>query len=153
MGNAHPTRDPSTRVVHFMASKPTILVTRKLPQAIENRLSQDYIARLNEADHSYSPEEIIAHAQGADAVLINMSDHLTAEVIHHLPESVRAIATFSVGYDHIDLVAAKQRHIAVINTPGVLTEATADLTLMLLLCASAASQWSQCARAIGELER
>ena len=53
-----------------------------------------------------------------------------------LRDSVRAIATFSVGCDHIDLAAAKQRHIAVINTPGVLTEATADLTLMLLLCAA-----------------
>lgn len=119
-----------------MSQKPTILVTRKLPEAIEKRLAQNYTARLNEADHPYSPEEIIAHAQGADALLINMSDHLTAEIIHQLPDTVRAIATFSVGYDNIDLTAAKQRNIAVLNTPGVLTEATADLTLMLLLCAA-----------------
>jgi lactate dehydrogenase-like 2-hydroxyacid dehydrogenase len=119
-----------------MSSKPTILVTRKLPKAIEQRLVKDYTARLNEADLPYSPEEIITRAQGADALLINMSDRLSAEVIHHLPDSVKAIATFSVGYDNIDLAAAKQRNIAVINTPGVLTEATADLTLMLLLCAA-----------------
>jgi lactate dehydrogenase-like 2-hydroxyacid dehydrogenase len=119
-----------------MSQKPTILVTRKLPEAIEQRLVKNYTARLNEADIPYSPEEIIAHAQGADALLINMSDRLTAEVIDRLPDSVKAIATFSVGYDNIDLAAAKQRNLAVINTPGVLTEATADLTLMLLLCAA-----------------
>ena len=119
-----------------MSLKPTILVTRKLPEAVEKRLTQDYKARLNAEDHLYSYEELIAHSQGADALLINMTDHLPAEVIHQLPSSVRAIATFSVGYDHIDLAAAKQRNLAVINTPGVLTEATADLTLMLLLCAA-----------------
>lgn len=110
-----------------MSIKPTVLVTRKLPEAIENRLAENYTVRLNEADHPYSSEELIAHAQGADALLITMSDHLTAEIIHQLPSSVRAIATFSVGYNQIDLAAAKQRNLAVINTPGVLTEATADL--------------------------
>lgn len=119
-----------------MSPKSTILFTRKLPEAIENRLAQKYTVRLNEADHPYSSEELITHAQGADALLITMTDQLTAELIHQLPSSVRAIATFSVGYDQIDLAAAKQRNIAVINTPGVLTEATADLTLMLLLCAA-----------------
>ena len=119
-----------------MSPKSTILVTRKLPEAIENRLAQKYTVRLNEADHPYSSEELITHAQGADALLITMTDQLTAELIHQLPSSIRVIATFSVGYDQIDLAAAKQRNIAVINTPGVLTEATADLTLMLLLCAA-----------------
>jgi lactate dehydrogenase-like 2-hydroxyacid dehydrogenase len=119
-----------------MSLKPTILVTRKLPKAVENRLAQDYNARFNEVDCPYNSEELLAHSQGADALLIAMTDRLTAEVIHQLPSSVRAIATFSVGYDQIDIAAAKQRNLAVINTPGVLTEATADLTLMLLLCAA-----------------
>jgi glyoxylate reductase len=65
-----------------------------------------------------------------------MTDHLSADLIKKLPDSVRAIATLSVGYDQIDLAAAKQRQIAVINTPGVLTDATADLTMLLLLGAA-----------------
>jgi lactate dehydrogenase-like 2-hydroxyacid dehydrogenase len=102
-----------------MSPKPTILVTRKLPEAIEQRLVKDYMAQLNKADIPYNSQEILDRAQGADALLISMTDRLTAETIHQLPSSVRTIATFSVGYDHIDL-AAKQRNLAVINTPGVL---------------------------------
>jgi glyoxylate reductase len=116
--------------------KPTVLVARKLPDAVEKRLVRDYTPRLNEADKLYTPEEFLTQAQGADALLITMQDHLAAEVIEQLPKSVQVIATFSVGYDHIDITAAKQRGIAVTNTPDVLTDSTADVTLLLLLAAS-----------------
>lgn len=119
-----------------MPAKPTVLVTRKLPDAVEARLKRDYTPRLNKEDKLYTPEELLAKSQGADALLITGQDHLTAKTIKRLPESVRAIATFSVGYDHIDLTAAKQRGIAVTNTPDVLTDATADVTLLLLLGAA-----------------
>ncbi|UBF29150.1 D-glycerate dehydrogenase [Kovacikia minuta CCNUW1] len=117
-------------------TKPTILVTRRLPVAVEQRLQQDYTAWLNPSDQPYSSAELIAKSQGADALLISLTDRLTADLIQQLPTSVKAIATFSVGYDHIDLAAAHQRQLAVIYTPGVLTEATADATLLLLLGAA-----------------
>ncbi|HEY9604410.1 MAG TPA: hypothetical protein V6C85_22530, partial [Allocoleopsis sp.] len=89
-----------------MPAKPTVLVTRKLPDAVEARLQRDYMARLNEADKLYTTQELLEKSQGADALLITGQDHLTADAIAQLPNSVRAIATYSVGYEHIDLQAA-----------------------------------------------
>ncbi len=119
-----------------MKRKPTVLVTRKLPKAVETRLAQNYTPRFNEADQLYTPEELVIKATGADALLITPREQLTADLVEKLPDSVRAIATFSVGYDHIDLEATRQRGILVTNTPDVLTDATADLTLLLLLGAA-----------------
>ncbi len=119
-----------------MTRKPTVLVTRKLPTAVETRLAQDYTPRFNEADKLYTPEELLSKAVGADALLITPTDQLTADVIDKLPDRVRAIATFSVGYDHINLEATQKRGILVTNTPDVLTDATAELTLLLLLGAA-----------------
>jgi len=116
--------------------KPVILVTRKLPDAVEDRLQRDYEARLNPEDRLYSPEELIARAEGADAILPCHTEKFTAEVIARLPARVRAIANFSVGYDHVDVAAAKARGIVVTNTPEVLSDATAELTMMLLLGAA-----------------
>lgn len=119
-----------------MPPKPTILVTRKLPDPVEARIQRDYVARLNETDQLYTSQELLEKSQGADALLITGQDRMTADAIEQLPSCVRAIATFSVGYDHIGLAAAKQRGILVVNTPDVLTDATADLTLLLLLGAA-----------------
>jgi len=119
-----------------MKRKPTVLVTRKLPKAVETRLAQNYTPRFNEADQLYTPEELVIKATGADALLITPTEQLTADLVEKLPDSIRAIATFSVGYDHIDLEATRQRGILVTNTPDVLTDATADLTLLLLLGAA-----------------
>lgn len=119
-----------------MTRKPTVLVTRKLPTAVETRLSQNYTPRFNEADKVYTPEELLIKAIGADALVITPTEQLTADVIGKLPDSIRAIATFSVGYDHIDLDATQKRGILVTNTPDILTDATADLTLLLLLGAA-----------------
>ena len=119
-----------------MNTRPTVLVTRKLPDAVETRLEKDYLPCLNQDDHPYSTEELLLGSQEADALIITGQDSLDAEAIAQLPEQIKAIATFSVGYDHIDLEAAKKRDIYVINTPDVLTDATADVTWLLLLGAA-----------------
>jgi lactate dehydrogenase-like 2-hydroxyacid dehydrogenase len=124
--------------------KPAILVTRKLPDAVEARLRRDYDVRLNPGDILYSGDEIIERAKDVDAILPCHTEKFSAEVIARLPGRVRAIANFSVGYDHVDLQAAKARGIIVTNTPEVLSDATAELTLMLMLGA---------ARRAGEGER
>ncbi len=124
--------------------KPVVLVTRKLPDAVENRLRRDYEPRLNPEDVLYSSDEIIERAKDVDAILPCHTEKFSAEVIARLPEGVRAIANFSVGYDHVDIEAAKARGLIVTNTPEVLSDATAELTMMLMLGA---------ARRAGEGER
>ena len=119
-----------------MSAKPAVLVTRKLPGAVEERLSRDYQARLNPDDRLYSSDEIVEMAAGADAILPCHTEKFTAEVIARLPDSVRAIANFSVGYDHVDTVAAKARGLIVTNTPDVLSDATAETAMLLLLGAA-----------------
>jgi lactate dehydrogenase-like 2-hydroxyacid dehydrogenase len=119
-----------------MTKKPVVLVTRKLPAAVEDRLRRDYDPRLNEQDQVYTAEQLVEYAQGADAVIPCHTEKLTAEVIGRLPDSIRAITSFSVGFDHIDLQAAKARGIIVTNTPEVLNDATAEIAMLLLLGAA-----------------
>ncbi len=119
-----------------MAAKPVVLVTRKLPEAVEDRLRRDYDARLNPDDTLYSPDDIVEMAKGADAILPCHTEKFTADLIERLPESVKVIANFSVGYDHVDVQAAKRRGLIVTNTPEVLSDATAELTIMLMLGAA-----------------
>jgi len=116
--------------------RPVILVTRKLPDAVEERLRRDYDARLNPEDVLYSGDELIERARDVDAILPCHTEKFSAEVIARLPDRVRAIANFSVGYDHVDVQAAKARGIIVTNTPEVLSDATAELTMMLMLGAA-----------------
>ena len=116
--------------------KPVVLVTRKLPDAVEERLRRDYQPRLNPTDRLYSSDELIRGAVGADAILPCHTERLSAEVIARLPDSIRIIANFSVGFDHVDLAAAKARGIVVTNTPEVLSDATAELTILLMLGAA-----------------
>ncbi|MET0085796.1 MAG: D-glycerate dehydrogenase [Sedimenticola sp.] len=119
-----------------MSEKPVVLVARKLPDAVEARLERDYDARLNGDDRVYTSDEIVELAAGANAIIPCHTEKLTAEVIGRLPESVRAICSFSVGFDHIDLEAAKARGITVTNTPEVLSDATAEIAMLLLLGAA-----------------
>ncbi len=119
-----------------MPAKPAVLVTRKLPEAVTKRAAESYEACLNEADKSFTMDQILAQAEGCDAILCCSSEKFTAEVISRLPKSVRALATFSVGLEHIDLDAAKARGLTVTNTPDVLTDSTADITFLLLLAAA-----------------
>ena len=119
-----------------MNKRPTILVTRAMPDAVSARASQGYVARLNEPDIGYGPDELVARAEGADAIIGMPTDRYDADLISRLPASVRILATFSVGYEHIDTAAAKDRGLVVTNTPDVLTDATADITLLCLLGAA-----------------
>ena len=116
--------------------KPVVLVTRKLPEAVEDRLRRDYQPRLNPDDRLYSRDALIEAAAGADAIIPCHTERFSAEVIARLPASVRIIANFSVGFDHVDVEAAKGRGLVVTNTPEVLSDATAELTILLMLGAA-----------------
>lgn len=116
--------------------KPVVLVTRKLPAAVEDRLRRDYQTRLNPDDRLYSSHDLIESAAGADAILPCHTERFSAQVIERLPRSVRIIANYSVGFDHVDIEAAKRRGLVVTNTPDVLSDATAELTLLLMLGAA-----------------
>jgi len=124
--------------------RPILLVTRRLPPAVEARASRDYEARLNATDAPVTGADIVARAEGASAVLCCPAERLDAATIRTLPDSVRVIGTFSVGFDHVDLAAARERGIAVVHTPDVLSVATAECAMLLILAA---------ARRAGEGER
>jgi lactate dehydrogenase-like 2-hydroxyacid dehydrogenase len=117
-------------------SKPVVLVTRKLPDAVEARLARDYEARLNPADALYERDELLKRAEGADAIMPCHTEHFDADVFERLPKSVKIIANFSVGYDHVDIEAAKQAGVVVTNTPDVLSDATAEIVMLLILGAA-----------------
>ncbi len=125
-------------------TKPVLYVTRRLPPGIEARAARDYDARLSADDAPVSAAGILAGAAGAAAVLCCPAEKMDAAVIGALPDTVRVIGTFSVGYDHVDVAAARKRGIAVVNTPDVLSVATAECALLLILAA---------ARRAGEGER
>ena len=119
-----------------MSVKPVVLVTRKLPPKVEERLRHDYQARLNTDDRLYSKDELIAQAQGAQAILPCHTEHFSADVFQQLPAEVKIIANFSVGFDHVDVEAAIKKGVVVTNTPDVLSDATAELTMMLMIGAA-----------------
>jgi lactate dehydrogenase-like 2-hydroxyacid dehydrogenase len=119
-----------------MDVKPSVLVTRKLPEAVETRLLKDYRPILNTQDEIYSKQQLLELAADVDAIVPCHTERLDAEVIAALPERVRAICSFSVGVDHIDLDAARARGIIVTNTPDVLSDATAEIAMLLLLAAA-----------------
>jgi len=114
----------------------TVLVTRKLPSAVEQKLASIFRVRLNDADRRYTADELIERARGADAILVTVTDRLDGTLIADLPLSVGILANFGVGYDHIDIEAARARGLTVTNTPGVLTDATADIAMLLILGAA-----------------
>jgi lactate dehydrogenase-like 2-hydroxyacid dehydrogenase len=119
-----------------LPEKPVVFVTRRLPSAVEARANRDYACRWNETDAVLAAEALIAGAAGARGILTCSTERWSHEVIEALPKSVEIIATFSVGFDHIDAQAAKKAGIIVTNTPDVLTEATADIAMLCLLGAS-----------------
>jgi lactate dehydrogenase-like 2-hydroxyacid dehydrogenase len=116
--------------------QPKLLVTRRLPDAVEARIRRDYDASLNERDELHGPDELLRLAQAADGILTCGTERWTAELVAQLPERVRIIASFSVGYEHIDVPACRARGIVATNTPDVLTEATADIAMLCLLGAA-----------------
>ncbi|RYE71994.1 MAG: D-glycerate dehydrogenase, partial [Hyphomicrobiales bacterium] len=116
--------------------RPKIVVTRRLPQAVEARWRRDYEGVLNEGDAVYGADALLQLADGADALLCAPGDKIDAALIARLPDTIKVVGTFSVGYDHVDAKALRARGIALCNTPDVLSLATAEVTLLLILAAA-----------------
>lgn len=113
--------------------KPKILVTRRLPEAIEARMATLFDVAFSSSDAQLSGDEIIARLDGCDVLVSSITDRLDADVIGRFPPSVRLVAQFGNGFDNIDVEAASRVGITVTNTPSVLTEDTADMAVMLML--------------------
>ena len=113
--------------------KPLVVVTRRLPDVIETRMMELFDARLNLDDHAMSQAELIEAVKTAEVLVPTVTDRIDAGVLSQAGEKLRLIASFGTGVDHIDLKTARQRGISVTNTPGVLTEDTADMTMALIL--------------------
>ena len=110
-----------------------ILVTRKLLQSNEERLKKLYDVKLNSNDELYSQNKLVEMSEGCDGILSALTDKLDEETINKLPQSIKILSNFAVGFGNIDLEAAKKRGIAVTNTPEVLTDATAEIGILLIL--------------------
>ncbi len=110
-----------------------ILVTRKLLQSNEERLKKLYDVKLNSNDELYSQNKLVEMSEGCDGILSALTDKLDEETINKLPQSIKILSNFAVGFGNIDLEAAKKKGIAVTNTPEVLTDATAEIGILLIL--------------------
>jgi lactate dehydrogenase-like 2-hydroxyacid dehydrogenase len=117
-------------------SKPVLVVTSRYTKEIEDRIKRDYDARRNPNQVPLSEQQLLSAAEGADALFITPADRLGSGFFQKVSPTVKIIATYSVGFEHIDLEAAARRKIPVAYTPGVNHEATADIAMLLLLGAS-----------------
>ena len=122
-----------------------ILITRRLLRSCEDKAKELFDANFNLNDELYSQNKIVELSQGCDGILSSLTEKLDADTINRLPESVKIISQFAVGFGNIDLIAAKNRGITVTNTPDVLTDATAEIGVLLILGA--------CRRASEGIER
>ena len=113
--------------------KPKVIVTRRLPAAVENRMIELFDAELNKDDIPMSRAEIAAAMMKADVLVPTISDIIDQKLLARAGDNLRLIASYGAGFDHIDVQTARQRGILVSNTPGVLTDDTADMTLALML--------------------
>src|SRR5689334_8430045 len=113
--------------------RPLVIVTRKLPDAIETRMMELFDSRLNLEDRPFGPAELADAAARAQVLVPTVTDTIDKAVLAKAGPELKLIASFGTGVDHIDLEEAKKRGITVTNTPGVLTEDTADMTLALIL--------------------
>ena len=110
-----------------------ILITRRLLRSCEDKAKETFEADLNLNDEMYSQKKLIELSDGCDGILSSLTDKLDAETINKLPDTIKIISNFAVGFGNIDLEAAKKRGIAVTNTPDVLTDATAEIGVLLIL--------------------
>jgi lactate dehydrogenase-like 2-hydroxyacid dehydrogenase len=136
-----------------MTYKTRLLVTRNFPPDVMARATRSYDAITNDDDHAMSMSEILHLSQEVDAILCSGTEAFNAELIAGLPDSVKMIATFSVGYDHIDVLAATARGIRLSNTPDVLTDATADIAMLCMLGAARMAHLSAETLRAGEWKR
>jgi len=114
-------------------SKPKVFLTRKWPSSIEEKLTQRYEVTLNTDDRPLSADEFKHALQHYDAVCPTVCDSFPAEVLNVENKRCKILGNFGVGYNHIDIEAAKAQNLIITNTPGVLTESTADIAMTLLL--------------------
>jgi len=113
-----------------------ILITRKLLKLNEDKASKIFDVKLNSNDELYSQTKLIELSNGCDGILTSITDKIDEETINKLPNTVKIISNFAVGFGNIDLGTAKKRSIAVTNTPDVLTDATAEIAMLLILGAA-----------------
>ena len=113
--------------------KPLVVVTRKLPDSIETRMRELFDARLNLDDKPMTAAELAETVKSADVLVPTVTDRIDASLLSRAGDKLKLIANYGNGVDHIDVATALSRGITVTNTPGVLTEATADMTMALLL--------------------
>jgi glyoxylate reductase len=116
-----------------MPGKPYVVVTRKLPDSVETRMMELFRVKLNLEDEPLTQAQLVEAAKTADVLVPTVTDRIDNAVLSQAGPNLRLIASFGTGVDHIDLAGARQRGITVTNTPGVLTEDTADMTMALLL--------------------
>ena len=114
-------------------TKPTVVVTRKLPDAVETRMRELFDTRLNEHDRPMSQAELVEAVKVADVLVPTVTDRIDSHIISQAGDNFKLIANFGNGVDNIDVATANARNITVTNTPGVLTEDTADMTMALIL--------------------
>lgn len=124
------TETPTTR---RLAGKPRVIVTRRLLPQVEARMAELFDTRFNQTDTPFTPERMVAAMQECDVLVPTVTDRIDAAMIAAAGPDLRLIASFGAGIEHIDLAAARARKITVTNTPGVLTEDTADLTMALII--------------------
>ncbi|HXT08852.1 MAG TPA: D-glycerate dehydrogenase [Roseiarcus sp.] len=113
--------------------KPLVVVTRRLPEGVETRMRELFDARLNLLDAPMSEAEIVEAMQEADVLVPTITDVINARMIAQAGDALKLIANFGTGVDNIDVTSALRRGVTVTNTPGVLTEDTADMTMALIL--------------------
>jgi glyoxylate reductase len=113
--------------------KPLVVVTRKLPEAVETRMRELFDARLNVDDEPMSHADLVAAVKAADVLIPTVTDRIDRSLLSQAGPQLKLIANFGTGVDNIDLDTARTRSIIVTNTPGVLTEDTADMTMALIL--------------------
>jgi glyoxylate reductase len=117
-------------------NRPLVVVTRKLPDVIETRLMELFDTRLNRDDKAMSQVDLVEACKIADVLVPTVTDRIDKSVLSQAGPKLRLVASFGTGVDHIDLATARARGITVTNTPGVLTEDTADMTMALILAVS-----------------
>ncbi|WP_028725596.1 2-hydroxyacid dehydrogenase [Paracoccus zeaxanthinifaciens] len=117
----------------MVRQKLRVAVTRRLPEAVETRMSELFDVILREDDRKLTEDELVALMQGADVLVPTVTDQITANMLARAGERLKLIANYGAGIDHVDVASARQRGVLVSNTPGVVTEDTADMTMALIL--------------------
>jgi len=120
-------------MAEILAARPKVVVTRKLPDSVEARMRDLFDVELNEADTAFTKDQLKAAVARADVLVPTVTDQIDADILDAASPQLKLIANFGAGVNHIDLDAAFRRDLIVTNTPGVLTEDTADLTMALLI--------------------